>query len=604
MRSLKLPRNISSIAEYRPYGRLKKIMLAVLCIILLFPGLLMITAGLLTKGFTAVLCIAGTVFAGPGILVLYRICRDKTLTAAKQRDERAGRGLEEQAGREEEHERKRRDAESKKAARDEYERIIQKEKTERGKDISYTKNDLLADFFNFISNSSLPNTSSVFNLDNIPLMIVYKSTGYRSGNEEISERTVKITDFWQAYDNGLFYFKGADSLHNEERTFRTDRILKAFDNDLEVNAESWFIEQCKKTAQYKDFSVRRLIYDTLSANSFIIILVYIARVKGMFTRNNKIIISEYVYNELKLFENTGIALENIAEEIKEIKPSLADFNAALNAIRPDEKFMDAAKQIAGKDSERIMLYNKIQEKVSPDEYNQNTEKADITVSMEQQKINCHAVNSILIESENTAVKKEQKEIDTSQSLYLDAVMRYENSEGETKTHKIEITSIYAGKSRGMYYITGEGGYGDTITFNVNNIKRLKIDDENIDSPAKYFEDAFFSVNSLDMCKDQLKTLLFIARFDGSLTGKERGHIAEYMRKYVKNRDIGVLEALTRPIDCDEKEFSAILSKTKEWTADDKTLVMETAEKLIGSKKNKDEKISALYNTVKKALEEE
>ena len=301
----------------------------------------------------AVLCIPGTVFTGPGILVLYRICRDRTLAVAKQRYERTGRGLEEQAGREEEHERKRRDAESKKAARDEYERIIQKEKmkqtagtseelpvseilsgakkaaeaeneinnrgdiekTERGKDISHTKNDLLADFFNFISSSGLSNTGSVFNLDNIPLMIVYKSTDYWSRNEEISERIVKITDFWRSYENGLFYFKGIDSLHNEERIFRTDRILKAFDNDLEISAELWFIDQCKKTAQYKDFFTRRLIYDTLSANSFIIILVYIARVKGLFTRNNKAVISGYLYNELKLFENTGIALENIMEEI-------------------------------------------------------------------------------------------------------------------------------------------------------------------------------------------------------------------------------------------------------------------------------------------------
>ena len=232
-----------------------------------------------------------------------------------------------------------------------------------------------------------------------------------------------------------------------------------------------------------------------------------------------------------------------------------------------------------------MLYNKIQEKVSPDEYNQDTEKADITVSMEQQKI-------------------KPEEIDTSRPVYLDAAMRYENSMGEINTHKIKITSIYAGRSRGQYYITGEGSYVDAITFNVNNIKRLKIDGEKIDSPVKYFEDIFFSVNSLGACKDQLKMMLFIARHDGVLTGKERGHIAGYMQEYVRNRDAGILEALARPIDCTEKEFSAVLSKAKEWTADDKTLVMETAEKLIGSKKNKDEEISALYNTVKKALEEE
>jgi hypothetical protein len=223
---------------------------------------------------------------------------------------------------------------------------------------------------------------------------------------------------------------------------------------------------------------------------------------------------------------------------------------------------------------------------------------------EKQKINGHEVNLSRIESGSTSAAVEKKEIDTSRPLYLDVVMRYENNDGRIKKHKIEITSIYAGKSRGQYYITGEGDYGDTITFNVKNIKKLTVDDEIIGSPAEYFEDIFFSENSLDRCKYQLKMLLFTARYDGSLTGKERGHIAEYMRKYVKNGDIEILEALTRPIDCTEKEFSAILSKAGEWQAEDKALIMEITEKILGAKKKKDEKILALYNSVKKALEEE
>jgi hypothetical protein len=106
MREFKLPRNISRISEYKPYGRFQKIMLAVLCSALLFPGLLLIIGGILTKDYAAVLSITGMVFAGPGIFIVYLIHRDKMLTAAKQRDEQTRRGLEEQAGREEENAKK------------------------------------------------------------------------------------------------------------------------------------------------------------------------------------------------------------------------------------------------------------------------------------------------------------------------------------------------------------------------------------------------------------------------------------------------------------------------------------------------------------------
>jgi hypothetical protein len=175
---------------------------------------------------------------------------------------------------------------------------------------------------------------------------------YCDNEGEESHRKVDILYIAQSnYNNNEYYFKAFCHLRDEERTFKVPRIQKTEVNGQEVDLIEYLVDTYRKSDIYKAtmsvIKTDKLLRSDTEAGIAARILTYIARIDGIFTRKEKVIIAQFV-QELAGTEN-GLEIENYIKGLESLSPTTPEYKNLVKKADISSALMDQAQAIIGKD---------------------------------------------------------------------------------------------------------------------------------------------------------------------------------------------------------------------------------------------------------------
>lgn len=173
---------------------------------------------------------------------------------------------------------------------------------------------------------------------------------------------------------------------------------------------------------------------------------------------------------------------------------------------------------------------------------------------------------------------------------------YQNVEGGINNFDTIINNIRIAEN-GDYYIDRLSLYKDLFTLNTKRIKKIKINGENIENPAQYFENIFLSNFDIGKYVDHVKLLTYIARIDNRFTKNEADIIREYISLHDKTEDAYSLIQLK----CTEDDYKNILENSPEWPIAEKKLILEIINKIYDTKKKKNPAEEDVVENIRKLL---
>ena len=176
-------------------------------------------------------------------------------------------------------------------------------------------------------------------------------------NREGNTTRREIDLIYIAKTNGSFddyYFKAYCHLRDEERIFKIASVERAFADGEPVDFLPYVINEYRQTEKYKRLIAINKTGEMFSAKLYlgraVRILVYIARVDGVFTRKEKIAIADYVMGVVGDGNNLG--QEEYIIGLEQVEPTAAEYRTLIKKTDVNPALLEKAKSLVGSDPMR------------------------------------------------------------------------------------------------------------------------------------------------------------------------------------------------------------------------------------------------------------
>ncbi|MBD5437688.1 MAG: hypothetical protein HDR37_03815 [Treponema sp.] len=145
---------------------------------------------------------------------------------------------------------------------------------------------------------------------------------------------------------------------------------------------------------------------------------------------------------------------------------------------------------------------------------------------------------------------------------------------------------------------------DIRQFDICRINRLfDCSGQEIPCPEQYFRQMY---KNSDECKIadyfkshifELKILVFLARADGQMRKNEREVIADYIRRTIPEVSNQILDSRIKACSCEFSEFTKLLKLFSGESAEKRTAIVDSAEKIYSLKKNPDAMETGIFQKI-------
>jgi hypothetical protein len=184
----------------------------------------------------------------------------------------------------------------------------------------------------------------------IPMKIVYCD---KYG--EITERDIDVNYIAKSDWGADYYFDASCHLRNEKRTFNVERIQQAIVDGNTVDFIQYIVNTYRNTNKYKKtllaIKTRKILYSDDFIGHCAVILTYIARIDGTFTRKEKTQIAAFL-KELAV-DYPDVEIENYIDELAYLTPTTPEYKTIVKKVAITESLVSKAKEITGKDPLRL-----------------------------------------------------------------------------------------------------------------------------------------------------------------------------------------------------------------------------------------------------------